>query len=218
MKCMVFYLLLLPGLAFAWDEFGALRGLVCDAIKRAQSPKLVLNHDSIILDTNLIPEKQLLESLRQNTHRTDIRITDRGRREMFEINLRREKYSDTKIKKPEFKTSYFGFPEDPEAIPVREKVRSTLERLGLGKTNRSDGLSDQEILTEVFCAKAVDGPPVFATADTGIYKVLFKQTPMAQVVPENKILKRYYPRGFDVTIEVRTIRVIPVPQRLFLVN
>lgn len=89
---------------------------------------------------------------------------------------------------------------------------------GSGKNvGGSNGISDRQIVADTFLAKTESGViPAFATADAGIYRPLAKIEGIS--VPDNVkekdyILQSYYPDGFNVTIDGKTIKVIPIPDK-----
>lgn len=89
-----------------------------------------------------------------------------------------------------------------------QRVLTVLNENNVG---RAKGAMDRSIVADVFFAQTHNGaPPVFATADGGIYKQLARiaghdPRTLGRSVPEA------FPHGFNVTIDGRTIKVIPLP-------
>jgi hypothetical protein len=68
------------------------------------------------------------------------------------------------------------------------------------------------IVADTFFSKTKPGvKPTFTTHDSGIYNNLLR---IKGELPEKlgKPLPQVYPDGFDVTINGRTIRVLPLPK------
>jgi hypothetical protein len=164
-----------------------------------------LDARSLVIDTNMaihelrMDENGRLDQVMSYFGRRDLRITDRGKDELYRDGSR-----------------YRRFEEDPSA--PRAKILTELARKGDDKTGDLEvggprGAADREIVAEVFCAKfpKTSEPPIFVTGDHGIFLALYRRTPYAKAIPANLIFRNFYPKGFEVTIEGRTIRVVPVP-------
>jgi hypothetical protein len=77
-----------------------------------------------------------------------------------------------------------------------------------------NGVVDRNIVADVFFGKAEPGvTPKFTTADKGIYNSLARRAGINFNNLGSKTLPEAYPKGFDVIINGRTIRVFPLPRR-----
>ncbi|MBF2048762.1 MAG: hypothetical protein IGS54_15615 [Elainella sp. C42_A2020_010] len=75
------------------------------------------------------------------------------------------------------------------------------------------GVDDRMIVTDAFFAESQPGAiPRFATADSGVYNPLAR---IAGIGPAQlgRPVHEVFPDGFDVTLNGRTIRVIPLPRQ-----
>ncbi|HEY0480293.1 MAG TPA: hypothetical protein VGD37_22395 [Kofleriaceae bacterium] len=91
---------------------------------------------------------------------------------------------------------------------------NVLNRLAAAKVGKSGGFADQALVADAFFAKTEAGATArFLTSDTDIVNKLAR---IAGIEPNTiggfrGLVKRYGNTGFRVTIEGRTIAVIPVP-------
>ncbi|HEU4734438.1 MAG TPA: DUF4157 domain-containing protein [Kofleriaceae bacterium] len=87
---------------------------------------------------------------------------------------------------------------------------SKLESMNLGG---SKGVADRALLADVFFAKSEGGAvPTFMTGDKSIYNKLATESGIDVTNMGGKTLPELKPHGFAVTIDGRTINVIPVAQ------
>ncbi|TMQ17872.1 MAG: hypothetical protein E6J91_09170 [Deltaproteobacteria bacterium] len=87
---------------------------------------------------------------------------------------------------------------------------SRLESMNLGG---SKGTADRALLTDVFFAKREAGVvPTFVTGDKSIYNKLATEAGIDLENIGGRTLPELKPDGFTVTIEKRTIKVIPIAQ------
>jgi hypothetical protein len=89
-----------------------------------------------------------------------------------------------------------------------------LNRLAAAKVGKASGFADQALVADAFFAKTDAGAAAkFLTSDTDVVNKLAR---IAGIEPSTVggfpgLVKRYGGAGFSVTIEGRTIMVIPVP-------
>lgn len=116
-----------------------------------------------------------------------------------------------------------GFPTQTRRLPVTvsqesqeyKSIVQQLDDIGVGKTRSSAGVSDQEIVADIFFSDTRSGvTPTFVTADKGVF------TPLCKLNPDcDKALKRgsmfdEFKSGFTVTMkdakgQQRVMNVIP---------
>jgi hypothetical protein len=90
-----------------------------------------------------------------------------------------------------------------------QKVMARLDSLGLGG---GTGYADRALVADAFFAKTEAGATAtFATADKKIYNKLALQAGH-DPAKLGKPVVQAFPAGFNVTIEGRTIKVLPIPQ------
>jgi hypothetical protein len=78
---------------------------------------------------------------------------------------------------------------------------------------RTTGVNDRNIVADTFFAVCEPGvTPKLATQDSGIYNALARRAGM-DVRKLGAELPKVKPDGFDVTIQGRTITVVPLPKR-----
>jgi hypothetical protein len=89
-------------------------------------------------------------------------------------------------------------------------IHSELVRANVGRTK---GINDRLIVADLFFARSNStDPPTFATMDTGISNpllLLSGRNPAKLGRPVSEA----FPDGFDLTLDGRTIRVLPLPRR-----
>lgn len=88
-----------------------------------------------------------------------------------------------------------------------------LNKLAAARVGKAEGFADQALVADMFFAKAEAGvTPKFVTADANIVNKLARIAGMNvdKMGGFPVLMKRFGGVGFDVTIERRTIRVIPV--------
>lgn len=82
---------------------------------------------------------------------------------------------------------------------------------------QAKGKADRQIVADTFFAQTEPGvTPKLLTHDAGIYNKLAKIKFGVEPNPRHfggKTLVDAYPNGFDVTIDGRTIRIIPLPKK-----
>ncbi len=91
------------------------------------------------------------------------------------------------------------------------EYQNVLQRLAQERVGRTKGIEDRIIVADTFFAKVESGvKPVLITQDKGIFNSLLR---ISGVKPEKlgREVSLAYPNGFDVTINSRTITVIPIP-------
>ncbi|HLO32678.1 MAG TPA: hypothetical protein VK249_26260, partial [Anaerolineales bacterium] len=87
-------------------------------------------------------------------------------------------------------------------------VLSELEKFSVG---RAKGIEDRQIVCDAFFAKTEPGvKPVLLTHDKGIYNRLLLMTGKDPAKLGQPVAKAF-PAGFDVTVNGRTITVVPLP-------
>jgi hypothetical protein len=92
-----------------------------------------------------------------------------------------------------------------------KKVLAELERLNVGGKK---GAADRAMVADAFLAKAESGvTPKFLTADQNVVKKLagVAKIDVSAIGGYPGLLKTYGSTGFDVTVEGRTLTIIPVP-------
>ena len=98
--------------------------------------------------------------------------------------------------------------------PAYQSVLKELENNNVGQVK---GASDRQIIADTLFARTEPGvTPTFTTHDSGIYNKLWKMAFGAEPHPRHfggKTLPEAYPNGFDVTIQEKTIRIIPIPKK-----
>jgi hypothetical protein len=78
---------------------------------------------------------------------------------------------------------------------------------------RSKGVDDRNIVADTFFAVCEPGvKPKLATQDKGIYNPLAERSGM-NLAKLGAELPKVMPDGFDVTIQGRTITVVPLPRK-----
>lgn len=77
----------------------------------------------------------------------------------------------------------------------------------------SKGAADRALLADVFFAKSEGGAvPIFVTGDKSVYNKLATEAGIDLENMGGKTLPELKPNGFTVTIEQRTIIVVPIAQ------
>ncbi|WP_218079874.1 DUF6861 domain-containing protein [Anthocerotibacter panamensis] len=120
--------------------------------------------------------------------------------------------TDTTI--AEVKDAKITFKEVPLTVqrtsPEYQAILQVLEKANVGKAK---GVNDRAIVADVFFSRAEPGvTPKLATMDPGIFNNL---AVIAGINPAKlgKSIPDIYPNGFNVTIQGRTIQVIPLPKK-----
>lgn len=93
------------------------------------------------------------------------------------------------------------------------EYKALLRELEGNAVGRSKGAADRSIVADTFFAETEPGvTPQFATRDKGIYNALLR---IAGVDPAKlgKTVPEAFPNGFTVTINGRTIQVMPIPNK-----
>jgi hypothetical protein len=91
-----------------------------------------------------------------------------------------------------------------------KRVLRVLDRYNVG---RPKGFADRSIVADTFFAETKPGAiPTLATHDKGVY------TPMLRIkglepAKLGKSVDQAFPSGFEVTINGRTIKIIPLPRK-----
>jgi hypothetical protein len=91
--------------------------------------------------------------------------------------------------------------------------QSLLQELETNNVGQAKGGVDRQIVADTFFAQTEPGvTPTLTTHDAGIYRNLAR---MAGIDPAKvgKSISEAYPNGFDVTIDGRTIHVVPLPRK-----
>ncbi len=186
-----------------------------ESIYLSRLERTAVKEGGFVLDTNLIEALELkyakneqlaqlkdfdhparrkwLEQLqRKNANYKNVWLADRTQIESSGHNFSGLRYSSIKL-------------EVKRSDPKYQAVKKVLEVHSVGG---KAGLGDREIVTDIFFATTENrSRPVFITADKGIYNKLAK---IAGVDPKGKALPVAFPDGFDVTINGRTVRVLPL--------
>jgi hypothetical protein len=91
-----------------------------------------------------------------------------------------------------------------------KKLVTVLDRYGVG---RAKGVADRAIIADTFFAQTEPGAVArFATQDKGIYNALLRITGK-NPAKLGKPVAEAFASGFEVTINGRTIKVIPLPTK-----
>ena len=96
---------------------------------------------------------------------------------------------------------------------VRESppYRSMLGKLDSLNVGGGKGFADRAIVADAFFASAEPGTiPRFVTGDEAVFKKLARAAGIDPAKLGGKTLPELYPAGFDVTIDGRTLKVIPL--------
>jgi Bacterial SH3 domain len=106
---------------------------------------------------------------------------------------------------------FTGFPlEIARSSVAYQNLLKVLEKFNVGQTK---GIADRMIVADTFFAKVEPGAKAtFATMDSRIYNRLYEISGGdARLL--GKPVSEAFPNGFNVTINGRTIRVIPLPKK-----
>ncbi len=108
--------------------------------------------------------------------------------------------------------TFKGFPlEVARSSKAYQDLLKILEQENLGG---SKGIADRMIVADTFFAKVEPNvKATFATGDKGIYNKLYEISG-GNTRSLGKPVSEVFPNGFDVTIQGRTIRVLPLPKKL----
>jgi hypothetical protein len=91
--------------------------------------------------------------------------------------------------------------------------RALLTKLEAMNLGGAKGAADRALIADAFFAKAEDGvTPTFMTGDKSIYNKLATEAGIDLTKIGGKTLPQLKPSGFDVAVDSRTLRVIPVAQ------
>ncbi len=179
--------------------------------------KIVLKSNSVVIDTQtaIALEKQSLGKELQEGEKAMVKRIS----EMGDVDL---VMSDQATKEFANKTlDWNGKPVrkgmSMKINPDDEEFRSLLNELENNNVGQGKGSGDRQIVAETFFAPTESGvTPTLVTHDPGIYNKLWKISSGKEPHPRHfggKSLTEALADGFDVTINGRTIRVIPIPKK-----
>jgi hypothetical protein len=128
---------------------------------------------------------------------------------MGDVELR---IADTTI--AEIKDGQIKFKELPISVARdSNEYKALLQELEQNTVGQSKGSADRSIVADIFCAKTEQGVmPLFATRDKGIYNALLRMTGV-DPAKLGKSVPEAFSQGFTVTINSRTIKVVPIPNK-----
>jgi hypothetical protein len=188
-------------------------GRALRALGATKAAAKLLNRDSLVVDSNVLiaqakqakglqlqsGEEALLKRLAQ-LGKKDLRASDTTK---AEIQGKHPNLNPKGISISVSRTS-------PEYKALLKNLENPTQSWTVG---RNKGVADRNIVADAFFAKTEPGViPQFATADKNIYNPLARR---GGIEPDKlgKSIDSVYSKGFEVTINGRTIRVIPLPRK-----
>mgnify|MGYP003950253895 CR=1 FL=1 len=183
--------------------------------------KAVVDQNTVVVDSNIVIAEELrVKNIRDgvpwhrglnSAHKRSIKFIDQLRSENKKILISDRVWFETKSssKKHMIKTGI-----ELTISRNSKQWQETMKVLETHKVGAKKGSSDRHIVADIFFAKSKAGViPQFVTADKKVYNrlaELSKEVPVNDISKLGKAVPIAYPKGFNVTINGRTIRVIPL--------